>query len=500
MAQASPRGTLDVNAPKTTVFLDRFTMPLQGMPSNCDFLVVEGQSFPLVMPKEMNARHVWFLRKRIEVNTGSVLVRVCTQAGGLLASSKVRFSEFQGRHVAKFSYKGGAGQVSTPTDDEKNYFHLEFLAKHFSTETKKKVFLIRHAESRWNEAQGQRWWDKALSEIDHGVSPHGVEQCYSLRRTLTESVAGNPLIALVSPHRRTVQTALLSTRTVTRIHLDPRMREHTAGPDGHANTVGEQIVIRAKEELRQLGVKNFSDAVVDYSSVQEHWWSHRFESSKKADIRIKDFLTDLQYLPEESIVLVGHSRWFKRMFNITYYGVGKPRKSEVSNDERTRPTSLTPRQKEPITPTPGTVDLMNMDTDLLGIRAPADAVKVDADLLDISERKVRKQSLSSPQLCGDNLNDDGSDDSNSDPDDDIGYPAQGTSAEELETLDKQGEIERALRTYKLPNCGCVAMDFVWHGSAIPQIGDAQVIHGEIEIEGEETSAGKKKTEKDCVIC
>lgn len=522
----------------TTVFIDRLAFPIfDGPPPPCHFIVVEGQTFNLVMPKEIKDRYVWFLRKRIEVGSGSVLIRIYMQDGKLMGSSKVRFSNFQGRHVAKFPLKQGFDRIQPSGDDgsEKICFQLEFLAKATAEQTTKKVYLIRHAESRWNEAQEKNWWDKALSEVDHGVSMTGAEQAIKLRETLGKVLPNNSLIALVSPHRRTVQTALLATRTA-RIHLDPRMREHTPGPDGHANTVGEQIVIRAKEELLKVGIADMSHAVVDYSSVQESWWSNRFETTKKVDVRIKDFLHDLQYLPEDRIVIVGHSIWFKRMFNIIYSGgSSRKRQSDMSGQEESCSSAVRPpagQRASPnqLAPKPAPmVDLMNMDADLLSISSeppkhppPQRQVNTNAgdlmnmDLLGFDVPNIPASS-SSPalssnarpapgrtrpvaankliDLSGDD-DDDEDDAAESESETDLQKSGSHLSAEEC----AKREMGRMLRQCKLPNCGCVVMEFVWDGSILPQINGGELIHGEIEAPPDAKGLKKKLGDKDCVIC
>eukprot|EP00397_Hematodinium_sp_SG-2012_P010649 GEMP01010770.1.p1 GENE.GEMP01010770.1~~GEMP01010770.1.p1 ORF type:complete len:572 (+),score=116.17 GEMP01010770.1:398-2113(+) len=560
-----------------TVFLDRLTFPILGSPPpQCDFLALDGQSdpFPLVAPRQIKDHHVWFLRKRVQVSDGPILIRVYTQDGKPLGSSKVRFSSLQGRHMAKFPIKVGLSPDTISTDGtQTNNFQLEFLSK-MTAQTKKKVYIIRHAESRWNEAQCNNWWDKALSEIDHGVSTTGVEQSLALREALSKVVPNNSLIALVSPHRRTMQTALIATRTL-RIHLDPRMREFTSGPDGHANTVGQQIFNRAEEELHKMGVKKISNAIIDDSAVQESWWSHRFETTKKVDMRIKDFLRDLQYLPEEQIIIVGHSRWFKRMFNIMYgkslrRSSGNTHDAGLTNSTRTSAASksgvttnlpsvgaagnapidgdVMDYTKRITQPQPPTMDLMNMDTDLLGLNSPMapqppartkqqansnDLMNLDflnaglmlhppmptnssnaaPNALPIPGGSARKKGGQMDLLSG---NDDDDDDGDDDDDDGIAgddaedsesdgasdlkqYARQNAAAVEDPKCKMQREIQRALRHCRLPNCGCVAVDFVWDDTILPQIDNAKIIYGEIEAPPD-SQGRKKKIDKDaCVI-
>ena len=102
------------------------------------------------------------------------------------------------------------------------------------------VFVVRHAQSRWNAAQKQRQWGKLLAECDHPLSSLGCKQALLLKDELGACMAckgGDRLAALrdatavwSSPATRTLQTALVGLRPLLEhaslpVHLVPDARE-----------------------------------------------------------------------------------------------------------------------------------------------------------------------------------------------------------------------------------------------------------------------------------
>ena len=106
--------------------------------------------------------------------------------------------------------------------------------------TCKRIFFIRHAESQWNAAQRRRDVRTMVSQVDHPLTPRGLEQARSLRRALVAVREGPECEELkemleaeavwVSPFTRTIQTALVALQPLlegsdTSVSLKPVARE-----------------------------------------------------------------------------------------------------------------------------------------------------------------------------------------------------------------------------------------------------------------------------------
>lgn len=189
------------------------------------------------------------------------------------------------------------------------------------------VYLIRHAESRYNAGVKGLSLSALVRERDHGLSERGVEQCQELRSKLesrlkvkdADAAAITAADALSSPLRRALQTAYLGLGK-QRLVVLPEGREHCAVPVFARDSVGTPRSSIQRELRRELGG---ADVDVDVSKIEcEQWWTVA-EPSASIRNRVRGLLLDLHNRAyTQPIVYVGHSRIIRELFR--QYGAPHP--------------------------------------------------------------------------------------------------------------------------------------------------------------------------------
>lgn len=221
------------------------------------------------------------------------------------------------------------------------------------------VFLVRHAESRWNRAKAELGVLSMLCENDHGLSEKGLAQAQTLRSLLKEARISldsassdqqedpwlrrllKPGVVYASPFTRAIETAVIGLRDILpndRVELMREAREHKnfGGADSTGIAVGDAIFARVDEDLRYLysgscGPEHIDEAVehlnritLDSSNVCDEWWGP-FTGDSEEDLRVRvdEFVNRLRQTPAEasvdeagSVVVVGHSTFFRNLFQI----------------------------------------------------------------------------------------------------------------------------------------------------------------------------------------
>jgi len=220
-----------------------------------------------------------------------------------------------------------------------------------SASRRRVVYVVRHAESRYNA--GVRAWSlrALMQERDHGLTPRGRAQCAALRGTLeTAASAGDADAAamaaaqrLSSPLRRALATAALAIPTAdcpngTVITALPDAREQCLAPlfardsegtpKSHIADAFQAELARAQfsEETSSLGAKDEEASVVapptdhecfslDLDAIEaEEWWEVA-ESDAAVARRVGSLLVELYRRAERGApVFVGHSRAIRHMF------------------------------------------------------------------------------------------------------------------------------------------------------------------------------------------
>jgi len=225
---------------------------------------------------------------------------------------------------------------------------------HFKT-----VSFIRHGESRWNEAQAKKNVMEMVSHVDHPLNETGYAQAYRLqhaiRAALTSSTdVSSPLEAAAvrslvsaqalwcSPLTRAVQTALVALQPLLSssgmsLHLKPNAREkkNFGGRDTIGQSLGADCGTRATSLLRALaGAEDFARceqaAQFDVTEVEQQWWVTAAESKEEVDVRMDELINQIHYCPHERIVLVGHSHFFRALFQRFLHSEVQRREPELA--------------------------------------------------------------------------------------------------------------------------------------------------------------------------
>jgi len=202
----------------------------------------------------------------------------------------------------------------------------------------KKVFLIRHGESVWNKAQREKKVTQLLEQVDHPLSDHGFEQCLKLRDQVAakkaldssqlspnEAQFLDAQIALSSPLSRAIQTALVGVHPILlslgrlRLSRNAREKRNLGGRDTTGTAMGEaEIVARVHSALRAAGAEE-SDidrclaVPLDSTEADNRWWNDSRESQSDVRERITEFMSQMRFLREERIIVVGHSHFFRAL-------------------------------------------------------------------------------------------------------------------------------------------------------------------------------------------
>lgn len=209
------------------------------------------------------------------------------------------------------------------------------------------VYLVRHGQSRWNEAQKRRDVVGLVRRVDHQLTGLGVRQARALSSHLSDlsgsaapsSSKDNGLGGMLgvdavwcSPLSRAVQTALLGltpvllrkspTDSPATLVLKPVLREkkNLGGLDTIGSRRGQACVDRA---LRSFGrsvthaeLAGMRRVEVDTSEAERRWWNTGVETRRAVRRRIRRLLAKIQASPHQSIVLVGHSHYFRELFRL----------------------------------------------------------------------------------------------------------------------------------------------------------------------------------------
>ena len=125
-----------------------------------------------------------------------------------------------------------------------------------------------------------------------------------------------------SPLARAVQTCLIGMKPLlanrsVRLMAAARERRNFGGRDTSGAGSGQDIVGRLRKHLHLTYSPKASELMeiaVDTHEVEGKWWSDSAESQTDFALRMREFLVQLEYLPEAVLVVVGHSHFFREMF------------------------------------------------------------------------------------------------------------------------------------------------------------------------------------------
>jgi broad specificity phosphatase PhoE len=223
------------------------------------------------------------------------------------------------------------------------------LAHHFcrasqTSSSTRTVYVVRHAESRWNAAWQRLNVAAMMAETDHGLTVVGVDQAGTLAGVLLASpislarpgarIASSPLCRALQT--ATVAVAAANVRDPVAILVLPDARESGGrlgfGRDS-AGTPTHEIVANLDRELRAAGAEAAAAAlrrgdvsldlrVLEVSANSPNWWLP-LESKAEKRARLRRLLGELFRLaaPAEGedgaptrLVLMSHSYLMRDLF------------------------------------------------------------------------------------------------------------------------------------------------------------------------------------------
>lgn len=205
---------------------------------------------------------------------------------------------------------------------------------------KRSVFFIRHGESTWNAAQSQGNLAEMARTTDHSLSVTGSAQAESLCERIEKARRQHNTDALdlagadafyVSPLTRAIQTAVVTlgpTMLEAEEHGEfilmgtAREKQNLGGFDSMSTKTGVDILRHAHKEMAVIyeGRPNrvtqmsrvFNGLHFDVQEVQEEWWCiSQSDSKEELEGRLNDFMSQLLYTPHRTVVVVGHSHFFR---------------------------------------------------------------------------------------------------------------------------------------------------------------------------------------------
>ena len=201
----------------------------------------------------------------------------------------------------------------------------------------KTVYFLRHGESQWNDAQARRDPLGMFGKFDHALTAEGVAQAEGLAaRILASSRFGaarrdfeSATAVYCSPLTRALQTALVALQghpclraRGAGITLVPACRElcyPVGGFDSLRGTNGREILKRVVRRARKVvSTQSLSPIVkgtvkVDISETEGTWWGP--EGRRRVSDRLQSFVDRLVASDDDVIIVVGHSLFFRTVFD-----------------------------------------------------------------------------------------------------------------------------------------------------------------------------------------
>jgi len=218
------------------------------------------------------------------------------------------------------------------------------------------VFFVRHGESVWNKAQEQLQLDEMVSTTDHPLSAKGRAQAESLSQRIANAAARakpelaallRPEAVYVSPLTRAIQTAVIAlgpamTQANANVFLmaNAREKQNFGGLDSRPAMTGIGVLQRSLDELKALYqgdeaeiIETFNQLHFDVRDVEGIWWEEAASENKdQLQVRMDEFMSQLLYSPHQSVVVVGHSHFFRAVFRRYLSAEFKDQNSKLANE------------------------------------------------------------------------------------------------------------------------------------------------------------------------
>lgn len=250
----------------------------------------------------------------------------------VLGSLTLQLESLQLHTVMTRELQHAPGFERSPTSKDVSRISFQILDLD-TVQSPKTIFLIRHGESAWNKAQREMQLHEMARTTDHPLTAQGRKQAEQLKKELQSAEAEgevavqemlNPGAVFVSPLTRAVQTGLIALESVLTkpggvreivFMANAREKQNFGGLDTKSSKIGTEVVTGVLDELRTLYegqeegiVELFQQLLFDTEEIQDRWWCETSsENSAQLLVRLKEFMSQLLYLPVKSAIVVGHS-------------------------------------------------------------------------------------------------------------------------------------------------------------------------------------------------
>jgi len=157
----------------------------------------------------------------------------------------------------------------------------------------------------------------------------------------------------VSPLTRAIQTAVIAlgpAMTQANGHANvllmanAREKQNFGGLDSRPVMTGVGVLQRSLDELKALYqgdeaeiIDTFNRLHFDVSDVDGIWWEEAVSENKdQLQVRMDEFMAQLLYSPHQSVVVVGHSHFFRAVFRRYLSANFKDQSTRLANEITTR--------------------------------------------------------------------------------------------------------------------------------------------------------------------
>ena len=207
----------------------------------------------------------------------------------------------------------------------------------------KEIFVVRHGESKWNEAQHDKDVSGLVKQFDHELTSKGLDQAAKFNakwKQELDAVKDNDDLACFlsatkifsSPLTRAIETALVTCEGHSSLQqngliLLRNLREQKN--IGSFDTVGKFHGDDIEVHVRKVFSDEFGGddgegervnslmAPIDYNYATGQWWTRLEVAERKKDVinRWDHLFNRLRYgyVNDKVIILVGHSHFFRAM-------------------------------------------------------------------------------------------------------------------------------------------------------------------------------------------
>eukprot|EP01066_Platyproteum_vivax_P006476 Platyproteum_vivax@DN2269_c0_g1_i1.p1 len=184
-----------------------------------------------------------------------------------------------------------------------------------------------------------------LTKIDHPLSHEGFAQAQKLSSKIEEVLKGERTpssttailekefidseLVFCSPLARAVQTGIVALHNLPQVKnegiqllSDAREIKNAGSLDSVASTRGDEtqsrVLAATKKSYaeKKRSISELESILIDPNDTTDRWWNGPYEVETPSMVkkRMFEFVTQLKYNPANSIIVVGHSLFFKAFF------------------------------------------------------------------------------------------------------------------------------------------------------------------------------------------